>query len=127
MKENLNLYMVEFDTDGLEEAPGFWFKTVPGMAILHFGPVGRVLEADLRAGDKEFGMCYTYSCSKGPVGRVLEADLRAGDKEFGMCYTYSCSKVVLKSNPNHPLIINVPSPSFSLLRSPPTLLLKTHR
>uniref|UniRef100_A0A804HUB7 Ysc84 actin-binding domain-containing protein n=1 Tax=Musa acuminata subsp. malaccensis TaxID=214687 RepID=A0A804HUB7_MUSAM len=29
------------------------------------GPVGRVFEADLRAGDKGSGMCYTYSCSKG--------------------------------------------------------------
>ncbi|MQL81575.1 hypothetical protein Taro_014029 [Colocasia esculenta] len=31
------------------------------------GPVGRVLEADLRAGDRGSGMCYTYSCSKGSV------------------------------------------------------------
>ena len=28
------------------------------------GPVGR---ADLRAGDRGSGMCYTYSCSKGIV------------------------------------------------------------
>ena len=30
-------------------------------------PVGRVLDADLRAGDRGSGMCYTYSCSKGIV------------------------------------------------------------
>ena len=30
-------------------------------------PVGRVLEADLHAGDRGSGMCYTYSCSKGIV------------------------------------------------------------
>lgn len=32
------------------------------------GPVGRVLEADVRAGDRGTGMCYTYSCSKGNFG-----------------------------------------------------------
>ncbi|CAI9097348.1 OLC1v1033748C1 [Oldenlandia corymbosa var. corymbosa] len=31
------------------------------------GPVGRVVEADLRAGDRGSGMCYTYSCSKGDI------------------------------------------------------------
>ncbi|CAL9111539.1 unnamed protein product [Musa textilis] len=40
------------------------------------GPVGRVVEADLRAGDKGSGMCYTYSCSKGAfVGVSLEGNL----------------------------------------------------
>lgn len=32
------------------------------------------------------------SAAAGPVGRVFEADLRAGDRGSGMCYTYSCSK-----------------------------------
>ena len=32
------------------------------------GPLGRVLEADIRAGDRGSGMCYTYSCSKGSFG-----------------------------------------------------------
>lgn len=35
------------------------------------GPVGRVLEADLRAGDRGSGMCYTYSCSKGIVSWIV--------------------------------------------------------
>lgn len=40
------------------------------------GPVGRVLEADVRAGDKGSGMCYTYSCSKGAfVGVSLEGNI----------------------------------------------------
>lgn len=40
------------------------------------GPVGRVLEADLRAGDRGSGMCYTYSCSKGAfVGVSLEGNI----------------------------------------------------
>lgn len=40
------------------------------------GPVGRVLEADVRAGDKGSGMCYTYSCSKGAfVGVSLEGNV----------------------------------------------------
>ncbi|XP_004508041.1 uncharacterized protein [Cicer arietinum] len=42
------------------------------------GPVGRVLEADLRAGDRGSGMCYTYSCSKGAfVGVSLEGNIVA--------------------------------------------------
>ncbi|TYI79706.1 hypothetical protein E1A91_D05G039400v1 [Gossypium mustelinum] len=42
------------------------------------GPVGRVLEADLRAGDGGSGMCYSYSCSKGAfVGVSLEGNIVA--------------------------------------------------
>ncbi|KAK7388313.1 hypothetical protein VNO78_23127 [Psophocarpus tetragonolobus] len=42
------------------------------------GPVGRVLEADIRAGDRGSGMCYTYSCSKGAfVGVSLEGNIVA--------------------------------------------------
>lgn len=42
------------------------------------GPVGRVLEADLRAGDRGSGMCYTYSCTKGAfVGVSLESNIVA--------------------------------------------------
>ncbi|KAK3007043.1 hypothetical protein RJ639_017062 [Escallonia herrerae] len=42
------------------------------------GPVGRVLEADIRAGDKGSGICYTYSCSKGAfVGVSLEGNVVA--------------------------------------------------
>ncbi|GLT85660.1 hypothetical protein SLE2022_038440 [Rubroshorea leprosula] len=40
------------------------------------GPIGRVVEADLRAGDGGSGMCYTYSCSKGAfVGVSLEGNV----------------------------------------------------
>ncbi|PQQ08943.1 uncharacterized protein Pyn_16008 [Prunus yedoensis var. nudiflora] len=42
------------------------------------GPIGRVLEADMRAGDRGSGMCYTYSCSKGAfVGVSLEGNIVA--------------------------------------------------
>ncbi|XP_022732237.1 uncharacterized protein LOC111286500 [Durio zibethinus] len=42
------------------------------------GPMGRVLEADLRVGDRGSGMCYTYSCSKGAfVGVSLEGNIVA--------------------------------------------------
>ncbi|KAJ7955376.1 Zinc finger, FYVE-type [Quillaja saponaria] len=42
------------------------------------GPVGRVLEADIRAGDGGSGMCYTYSCSKGAfVGLSMEGNIVA--------------------------------------------------
>ncbi|KAK7836933.1 sh3 domain-containing ysc84-like protein 1 [Quercus suber] len=39
-----------------------------------------------------FSLGVDYSAAAGLVGRVLEADLRAGDRGSGMCYTYSCSK-----------------------------------
>ncbi|CAN8268361.1 unnamed protein product [Cochlearia groenlandica] len=40
------------------------------------GPVGRVMEADLRAGDGGSGICYTYSRSKGAfVGVSLEGNV----------------------------------------------------
>ncbi|KAK8351519.1 hypothetical protein V6Z12_A05G038400 [Gossypium hirsutum] len=39
-----------------------------------------------------FSLGAGCSAAAGPVGRVLEADLRAGDSGSGMCYSYSCSK-----------------------------------
>lgn len=32
------------------------------------------------------------SAAAGPIGRALEADVRASEKGSGICYTYSCSK-----------------------------------
>ncbi|KAJ6993489.1 uncharacterized protein [Populus alba] len=49
------------------------------------GPVGRVLEADLHAGDRGSGMCYTYSCSKGAfVGVSLEGNILATRTETNL-------------------------------------------
>lgn len=42
-----------------------------------------------------FSLGGGLSAAAGPVGRVFEADLRAGDKGSGMCYTYSCSKGII--------------------------------
>ena len=39
-----------------------------------------------------FSLGAGLSVAAGPIGRALEADLRAGDRGSGMCYTYSCSK-----------------------------------
>lgn len=39
-----------------------------------------------------FSLGAGCSAAAGPIGRVVEADLRTGDKGSGMCYTYSCSK-----------------------------------
>ncbi|XP_047068727.1 uncharacterized protein LOC124676738 [Lolium rigidum] len=40
------------------------------------GPIGRALEADVRASEKGSGICYTYSCSKGAfVGISLEGNV----------------------------------------------------
>ena len=39
-----------------------------------------------------FSLGAGVSAAAGPVGRVLEADMRADDKGSGVCYTYSCSK-----------------------------------
>ncbi|KAK9101619.1 hypothetical protein Scep_025049 [Stephania cephalantha] len=51
------------------------------------GPVGRVLEADLRAGDRGMGLCYTYSCSKGAfVGVSLEGNIVATRMDTNLCF-----------------------------------------
>ncbi|KAL5728506.1 hypothetical protein ACHQM5_001581 [Ranunculus cassubicifolius] len=51
------------------------------------GPVGRVLEADVRAGDRGSGMCYTYSCSKGAfVGVSLEGNMVASRMDTNLCF-----------------------------------------
>lgn len=64
------------------------------------GPVGRVLEADLRAGDRGSGLCYTYSCSKGTVSwfaifyRTMEL---VSDELFGLSFvslTIGCLALV---------------------------------
>lgn len=39
-----------------------------------------------------FSLGAGLSAAAGPVGRVLEADVRAGNKGSGVCYTYSHSK-----------------------------------
>ncbi|KAK7244749.1 hypothetical protein RIF29_39575 [Crotalaria pallida] len=55
-----------------------WVRTIVLGASAAAGPVGRVLEADIRAGDRGSGMCYTYSCSKGAfVGVSLEGNVVA--------------------------------------------------
>jgi len=43
-----------------------------------------------------FSLGAGCSAAAGPVGRVLEADLDAGDRGSGMCYTYSCSKGIFE-------------------------------
>ncbi|ERN00654.1 hypothetical protein AMTRI_Chr13g117100 [Amborella trichopoda] len=49
------------------------------------GPLGRVLEADVRAGDRGSGVCYTYSCSKGAfVGVSLEGNIVATRMETNL-------------------------------------------
>lgn len=45
-----------------------------------------------------FSLGAGCSAAAGPVGRVLEADVRAGDRGSGMCYTYSCSKGVTSND-----------------------------
>jgi lipid-binding SYLF domain-containing protein len=37
------------------------------------GPIGRALEADVRASEKGSGICYTYSCSKGTNKKVASS------------------------------------------------------
>ncbi|KAL2503331.1 RING/FYVE/PHD-type zinc finger family protein [Forsythia ovata] len=51
------------------------------------GPIGRVVEADLRAGEKGSGMCYSYSCSKGAfVGVSLEGNIVATRRDTNLCF-----------------------------------------
>lgn len=39
-----------------------------------------------------FSLGAGLSVAAGPVGRIFEADFHSGDRGFGLCYTYSCSK-----------------------------------
>ncbi|KAK7328678.1 hypothetical protein VNO77_22795 [Canavalia gladiata] len=51
------------------------------------GPLGRVLEADIRAGDRGSSMCYTYSCSKGAfVGVSLEGNMVANRMDANLSF-----------------------------------------
>eukprot|EP00246_Nothoceros_aenigmaticus_P010216 TRINITY_DN26596_c0_g1_i1.p1 TRINITY_DN26596_c0_g1~~TRINITY_DN26596_c0_g1_i1.p1 ORF type:complete len:480 (-),score=58.90 TRINITY_DN26596_c0_g1_i1:245-1534(-) len=51
------------------------------------GPVGRVIEADIRASTSGTAACYTYSCSKGAfVGVSLEGNVVATRIETNMCF-----------------------------------------
>ncbi|KAI8000897.1 SH3 domain-containing protein PJ696.02 [Camellia lanceoleosa] len=44
------------------------------------------------SGDVHLSMGAGLSAAVGIVGRVVEADVRAGDGGYAACYTYSCSK-----------------------------------
>jgi lipid-binding SYLF domain-containing protein len=64
-----------------------------GAELMDFIIVLRGLEAVRTfSSQMHFSVGAGLSAAAGPVGRVLEADLRAGDKGSGVCYTYSCSK-----------------------------------
>ncbi|KAF5204969.1 Sh3 domain-containing ysc84-like protein [Thalictrum thalictroides] len=65
-------------SDGSWSAPSAILSAGLGWGAQIGGPVGRALEADLRAGDRGSGMCYTYSLSKGAfVGVSLEGNMVA--------------------------------------------------
>lgn len=70
------------------------------------GPVGRVLEADLRAGDRGSGMCYTYSCSKGTVTWIAifyhTVELLS-DESFGLSFVSLIIGCLNLGAPNRPL------------------------
>lgn len=70
------------------------------------GPVGRVLEADLRAGDRGSGMCYTYSCSKGAFAGVsLEGNIVMTRKDTNLRFygdPYLTTNNILLGNVERP-------------------------
>lgn len=70
------------------------------------GPIGRVLEADLRAGDRGSGMCYTYSCSKGAfVGVSLEGNIVTTRMDTNLCFygdPYLTTTDILLGNVDRP-------------------------
>ncbi|CAN0853604.1 SH3 domain-containing protein PJ696.02 [Linum grandiflorum] len=90
-------------------------KTFCGNAHLSFGAgvsaaagaFGRVVEADLRAGDGGYAACYTYSCSKGAfVGCSLESSIvTTRSKENSRFYgsqSLSASDILLGPLPRPP-------------------------
>ncbi|CAM8954650.1 unnamed protein product [Rhodiola kirilowii] len=71
------------------------------------GAIGRVAEADIRAGDGGYGACYTYSCSKGAfVGCSFEGSMvTTRSSENGRFYgssSISASDILLGSLPKPP-------------------------
>ncbi|XP_028062110.1 uncharacterized protein LOC114265495 [Camellia sinensis] len=68
------------------------------------GIVGRVVEADVRAGDSGYAACYTYSCSKGAfVGCSLEGSIvttrtRENSRFYGS-QSINASNILLGSLP----------------------------
>ncbi|KAI8001030.1 SH3 domain-containing protein PJ696.02 [Camellia lanceoleosa] len=68
------------------------------------GIVGRVVEADVRAGDSGYAACYTYSCSKGAfVGYSLEGSIvttrtRENSRFYGS-QSINASNILLGSLP----------------------------
>ncbi|XP_072982071.1 uncharacterized protein [Typha latifolia] len=80
------------------------------------GPVGRVIEADLRAGDKGSGMCYTYSCSKGAfLGVSLEGNIIATRQDANLRFygdPYVTTSDILLGTVGRP---NAAAPLYSAL------------
>ena len=78
--------------DAIKTFSGNAHLSVGGGLSAAVGIVGRVVEADVRAGDGGFAACYTYSCSKGnsssldlilyPVIQILHV-LEACQKRHG--------------------------------------------
>lgn len=70
------------------------------------GPIGRVLEADMRAGEKGSGLCYTYSCSKGAfVGVSLEGSIVLTRRETNLRFygdPYLTTSDILLGNVDRP-------------------------
>ncbi|TVU39592.1 hypothetical protein EJB05_13018 [Eragrostis curvula] len=70
------------------------------------GPIGRVIEADLRAGDKGSGVCYTYSCSKGAfIGVSLEGNMVATRMDANLRFygdPYQTTSDILMGNVERP-------------------------
>jgi len=62
-----------------------------------------------------FSLGAGCSVAAGPIGRVLEADLRAGDRGSGVCYSYSCSKGMLFLVHCHYVIRLFPNSCFAFI------------
>lgn len=49
------------------------------------------------SGNAHLSVGAGISASAGHLGRVAEADFRAGDGGYAACYTYSCSKGMIQT------------------------------
>ncbi|PSR98649.1 SH3 domain-containing YSC84-like protein [Actinidia chinensis var. chinensis] len=105
--ELIDLIIVLRTNDAIKTFSGDLHLSVGAGLSAAVGIVGRVVEADVRAGDGGYAACYTYSCSKGAfVGCSLEGSIvttrtRENSRFYG-CQSINASGILLGSLPRPP-------------------------
>jgi lipid-binding SYLF domain-containing protein len=105
--ELMDLIIVLRTNDAIKTFGGDAHLSIGAGLSAAVGIVGRVVEADVRAGDGGYAACYTYSCSKGAfVGCSLEGSIvttrtRENSRFYGN-QAINASDILLGSLPRPP-------------------------